>query len=70
MAVCERKILMTDKEQAQSLLDSLPDDVTFEQIEYHLYVRQKIAQGPEDIRAGRVIDHEEVVKRMQKWRIE
>jgi predicted transcriptional regulator len=61
---------MTDKEQAQSLLDSLPDDVTFEQIEYHLYVRQKIAQGLEDIQAGRVIDHEEVVKRMQKWRIE
>ncbi|HET6512888.1 MAG TPA: hypothetical protein VFH43_11890 [Candidatus Kapabacteria bacterium] len=61
---------MTDKEEALSLIKSLPEDVTFEQIEYHLYVRQKIAQGLEDIKEGRVVDHEEVVKRMQKWRIE
>ena len=61
---------MTDKEQALSLIKSLPEDVTFEQIEYHLYVRQKIAQGLDDIKTGRVIEHEEVVKRMQKWRIE
>jgi hypothetical protein len=70
LTAIERKFSMTDKEQVQSLLNSLPDDVTLEQIEYHIYVQQKLARAEEDIREGRVIPHEEVVERMQKWRIE
>ena len=60
---------MTDKEEALSLIKSLPEDVTFEQISYHLYVQRKLAESEADVKAGRVIDHEEVVRRMQKWLI-
>lgn len=55
------------KEQVKELLDVLPDDASFEDIQYHIYVRQKIEQGIEDADAGRVLSHAEVVRRMAKW---
>jgi predicted transcriptional regulator len=58
----------TAKEQVRQLLEVLPDDATFEDIQYHIYVRQKIEQGLADVEAGRTIPHEEVVRRLSKWR--
>ena len=55
------------KQQVQSVLESLPEDATFEDIQYHLYVRQRIEQGLADAEAGRVVPHEEVVRRLAKW---
>ena len=55
------------KQQVQSVLESLPEDATFEDVQYHLYVRQKIEQGLADAEAGRVVPHEEVVRRLAKW---
>ena len=43
----------------------LPDTASLEDIQYHIYVRQKIAQGLEDVDAGRVVKHEEVQQRLQ-----
>ena len=57
----------TPKEEAKRVLDSLPDAATFEDIQYAIYVCHKIAQGIEDADAGRVIPHEEVVRRMDRW---
>lgn len=59
---------MTDKQQAITLIESMPDDVTLDEIMYHIDLCQKIAEGESDLKEGRVIDHEEVVRRMQKWR--
>ena len=56
------------KEQVIQMIQRLPDDCTLEQIQYHLYVRQQIAQGLADIDAGRVISHEEVKRRVARWR--
>ena len=55
------------KEQVQQILEMLPEDASLEDIQYHIYVRQKIQQGLEDIEAGRVISHEEVQRRLAKW---
>ncbi|HTI50045.1 MAG TPA: hypothetical protein VL475_03800, partial [Planctomycetaceae bacterium] len=55
------------KEAVRALLDRLPDDVSLEQIQYHIYVCQKIERGLEDIREGRTIPHEEVERRLKKW---
>lgn len=55
------------KEQVKQLLDKLPDDCTYEDIQYHLFMLDKLAQGEADIAAGRVIPHEEVKRRMAKW---
>lgn len=35
------------KEQAKALLQRLPDDCTFDDIHYHLYVVEKIQRGLE-----------------------
>ncbi len=55
------------KEQLRELIERLPDDCTVENVQYHLYVQQKVERGLEDVRAGRVLSHEEVERRMAKW---
>ena len=57
----------TAKEQVQQLLQKLPEDASLEDIQYHIYVRQKIQQGLDDIEAGRVLSHAEVQQRLAKW---
>jgi len=55
------------KEEAIKILQTLPDDSTFEEIQYRLFVRQKIEQGLEDISQGKTYSQEMVEKRMKKW---
>lgn len=57
----------TAKEQVEQILAALPEDATLEDIQYHIYVRQKIEQGLADIDAGRVVSHAEVQERLAKW---
>jgi len=57
----------TAKEQVQQILEELPENASLEDIQYHIYVRQKIQQGLDDVDAGRVVPHEEVEKRLSKW---
>ena len=59
--------VQTAKQEVQELLQELPDDATLEDIQYHIYVKQKIAQGLADVRAGRVVSQEEVEKRFARW---
>ena len=49
------------------MLDQLPDDASFEDIQYHIYVREKIDRGLKDIEEGRVLSQEDVEERMSKW---
>jgi predicted transcriptional regulator len=57
----------TAKEQVQEILETLPEDASLEDIQYHIYVRQKIQQGLDDVEAGRVISHEDVKRRLENW---
>ena len=57
----------TAKEQVQEILEALPADASLEDIQYHIYVRQKIQQGLDDVAAGRVVSHDEVQRRLAKW---
>ncbi len=38
-----------------------------EDIQYHIYVRQKVQKGLEAAREGRTLTHAEVVRRMARW---
>ena len=55
------------KKQVMKVIKSLPDDCTIEDIQYRLYVLEKVAQGIRAIDEGRVVPHEEVEKRVRKW---
>lgn len=57
----------TAKEEVRKMLEQLPDDASFEDIQYHIYVREKIERGLKDIQECRVLSQEEVEKRMSKW---
>jgi len=58
----------TAKDAARDLIERLPDDATWDDIYYRLYVRQSIEAGLADVAAGRVIPHEEVVARLLRDR--
>lgn len=55
------------KKIVQNILDQLDDSATLEDVQYGLYVCQKIQRGLDDATAGRLIDHAEVEKRMDQW---
>ncbi|MEW6756480.1 MAG: hypothetical protein AB1505_36730 [Candidatus Latescibacterota bacterium] len=55
------------KEDVRRLLDRLPDDASFEDIQYHIYVHQKVMRGLEDIEAGRTLSEEAFAARMSRW---
>jgi predicted transcriptional regulator len=59
---------MTTKERVREILDHLPDDCSLEDVQYHLYVVQKVERGLADVEAGRTISHEEVEQELRrKW---
>jgi predicted transcriptional regulator len=59
--------MRTAKEEVRRMLDQIPDDATFEDIQYHIYVREKIERGLKDIQEEHLLSQEEVEQRMSKW---
>jgi hypothetical protein len=59
----------TVKEQARLLIDELPDDCTFEDIHYQLYLVDKINRGEESLRRHGGIPHEDIKRRFARWLI-
>lgn len=51
------------KQQAHILVDSLPDDATWDDLMYEIYIRKAIEAGIEDADAGRLVDVKEVRRR-------
>jgi predicted transcriptional regulator len=59
--------MSTAKEEVRKMLDRLPDDSSLEDIQYHIYVQEKIERGLEDIKTGHLLTQEGVERRMSKW---
>jgi len=55
------------KELVIELLQSLPDDCSIEDVQYELYVRQKIAEGEKAADEGKLVHHEEVMREAREW---
>jgi predicted transcriptional regulator len=58
---------MSAKDVVLKLLETLPDDASIEDIQYHLYVLQKIRAGEEAASAGNVVPHGEVMRELAEW---
>jgi predicted transcriptional regulator len=54
-------------EEVQRLLETLPEESSFEDIHYHIYVQQAIRRGRESASRGELIDQDEMEKRMARW---
>ena len=48
------------KVEARRLVDALPEDATWEDLMYQIYVHHSIEAGLEDSKAGRTVDVDEV----------
>ena len=55
------------KEEVESLLDKLPDDCSIEDIQYHLYVIEKVRHGLEAADTQGTLTQEEAEGQLSKW---
>lgn len=58
---------MTKKEIAIKIIRDLPDSATWADIEERIRFLAAIDKGLTDIKAGRVVPHEEVKESLGKW---
>jgi predicted transcriptional regulator len=58
---------MSIKEKACEVISRMPEDSTFEDIHYHLYVLECIERDERDIEDGKMLNHDEVERRLAKW---
>ena len=59
--------MSTAKNEVQHLLNKLPDDCSLEDIQYHLYVIEKVRNGLEVADTQGTLSQEEVEQRLGKW---
>jgi hypothetical protein len=58
---------LSAKDEVRALLDRLPDDVTLEDIQYHLDVVVKVLEAEASLERGEGITQEEFDRRFAKW---
>ena len=59
--------MSTPKEEVFSMLDSLPETSTYEDIQYHLYVLEKVRRGLDRAASEGTISQEDARQRLGKW---
>jgi predicted transcriptional regulator len=52
------------KEAARAIVDNLPEQATWDDLMYELYVKQKIEAGLNAADEGRTVPHEEIKARL------
>lgn len=55
------------KQEALEAIQSLPDNVDWDEIMYRVYVLNKIHAGLEDLDAARTIPHDQVLRELEQW---
>ena len=46
------------KEEAKKLIDTLPEQATWDDVMYELYVKQKLQKALDEAAAGKVVSHD------------
>ncbi|MCL2936176.1 hypothetical protein ACP6PL_16045 [Dapis sp. BLCC M126] len=59
--------MSTAKKKVESLLSKLPDNCSLEDVQYHLYVIEKVLHGLEVADKERKITQEEAEGLLSKW---
>lgn len=60
-------VITNAKQEVEQLLQQLPDDATLEDIQYHVYVLEKIKRGRADIAVGNSQATEEAREKLSRW---
>jgi predicted transcriptional regulator len=59
--------MKTAKEEVRDLLEKIPENASFDDIQYHIYIRQKVQKGLEAAERGKVFSREEAERLMTRW---
>ena len=59
--------MSTAKEEVKLLLDKLPDDCSMEDVQYHLYVAEKVRRGIDRAEEEGTLTQDEVEEKLKKW---
>lgn len=62
--------MISVKEEVATLLEGLPDDCSVEDIQYHLFVLEKVHRGLERADTEGAVSQEDAETRLSKWIIE
>jgi len=54
----------TVRDEARKLIDQLPDEATWDDVMYELYIKKKLAVALKTVEDGRVVAHDAVRKRL------
>ncbi len=58
------------KAEIHALIDRLPDDATYENVEYALYVRREIELGLQESETGLLYTLDEAKAMMKSWQLD
>ena len=58
---------LTIKDEVIAMLHTLPSDCTLEDIQYHIYVIEKIKTSLDSLEKEGGIPHEQVKENLRKW---
>ncbi|MGI6385997.1 MAG: hypothetical protein ACOX2W_02520 [Desulfomonilia bacterium] len=58
---------MLNKETARRVIDSLPNDVSMDEIIHALYVNVKFSRGEKELREGKGVSQADAKKKLEKW---
>ena len=59
--------IMLTKEKIKQSIDTLPDDLTIDQVIDRIILLDKIEQGLKDVEDGNVFTNEQAKARLSKW---
>jgi hypothetical protein len=59
--------MATAREENRRRIDTLPDDAIWEDVQYSIYVRERIERGRHETSEGKTVDQSEIERRMQHW---
>jgi hypothetical protein len=59
--------MSSTKQQVESLLHKLPEDCSLEDVQYHLYVLDKVRRGLDEARQQGTLSQADAENRLGKW---
>lgn len=62
-----RSCMPTTKDEVRKLVEQLPEDISWEDVQYSIYVRERVERGRLEAAQGKVLEHENVEERMRRF---
>jgi hypothetical protein len=59
--------MMTIKERLQQIISDLPDTVTWDEVQYRIYLQQVVEESEREIDGGQGVTQADAEQRLAKW---